>query len=196
MAVDTQTIAMTPSYVPYERPPQPATLWSAIPRGLQSFLVPAAALDAKILNDDMILTLTATLPPNFAYVMTRDMMISISQDQANDWNAIILFNLQNYYRTTLNDAVALSGTWTAQIRSNEDANTRALTAQDSYGGWPSLPIIGAQGTSGIQIAITLTNFANAATTAGTIDAAISFWQFDLEQVRKYPINSPIPTHAR
>ena len=193
MAIDTQTIAMTGSYVPYERPPQNLTLWSAIPRGLQSFLVPTGILDAKALNDSMLLSLTATLPPNFGYVMA-DLMVTIAQDEAADWNGIFILNLQNYYRAALADSVALSGTWAGTFIAQTDSLLRTTRADDLRG--PLSPIIGAPGTSGALVTITLTNPGAAATTGGTVNASIAFWQFDLEQIRKYPINSPTPVHAR
>lgn len=195
MAIDTQTIAMTGSYVPYERPPQPLTLWSAIPRGIQSFIVPTAALDAKALNDSMILALTATLPPNFGYVMA-DIMVTIAQDEANDWNNVLIFNLQNFYRAPPSLSIGLSATWLANFSNQADGLLRALRGVESQGSWPTFPLIGSEDTSGVQVRITITNPAAAATTAGTVNAFVSFWQFDLEQIRKYPINSPFPTHSR
>jgi len=194
MALDIQTIAMTPSYVPYERPPQEMTLWSAIPRGLQSFIVPTALLDAKALNDEALLQLTATLPPNFGYVMT-DLNFTIAQDRAFDWNGHMNLNLQNFYRASVNESVALAGNWRQEFRvTGPDPGT--LRVSNTVQPYPSFPIIGSQGTSGVLIVIIAHNDQAAAALAGTVNAFISFWQFDLEQIRKYPINSPIPTHAR
>lgn len=193
MALDIQTIAMTDSYVPYERPPQPYTLWSAIPRGLQSFIVPTALLDIKILNDDAILQLTATLPPNFGYVMV-DLNVTIAQDRAFDWDNECNLNLQNFYRAPVVDSVALVANWRQRFESiGQDESQRALVLDQPY---PSFPIIGTQGTSGVLINISMYNNNNAASSAGTVNAYISFWQFDLEQIRKFPINSPLPTHQR
>lgn len=192
MATVIQTIVMTPDYVPYERPPQPQALWTAIPRGLQSFIVDTQQLDLKAINDTQILQLTATLPPNFGYVMV-DANTSISQDQADDWQSAWSLNLQNFYRAPVNISVGLSSNWLQDFRQGLTVSTRHMSQVQP---WPSFPIIGSAGTTGILVVMTMINSQAAAAVAGTVNAYISFWQFDLEQIRKFPINSPIPTHPR
>jgi len=192
MATVTQTIAMTGVYVPYERPPEQFTLWSAIPRGLQSFLVPGSQLDLKAVNDVQQLNLTATLPPNFGYVMV-DMSFSITQDRAVDWQANTILNFQNYYRAPVNISVGLSSSWIQSMVPGLTDSTRHYRKDQPY---PAFPIIGATDTSGVLVVINGRNNAAAAAAAGTINAFISFWQFDLEQIRKFPINTAIPTHSR
>ncbi len=194
MALDIQNIVMTSSYVPYERPPQPYTLWSAIPRGLQSFIVATALLDAKALNDDALLNLTATLPPNFAYVL-NDINFNITQDTAFAWADVCTLNLQSFYRAEINESVALSCTWRQDFFLTDIFNATNRSMQVTQP-WPSFPMIGTPGTTGIQCVISSGNPADAAALAGTVNAYMSWWQFDLEQVRKYPINSPQPVHAR
>lgn len=193
MALQIQNTPLTGSYVPYERPSQPYTLWSAIPRGLQSFIAAAETLEAITGGNELLLNLTATLPPNFAYVMA-DMNLTIAQSLGSQWGNEMNLNLQNFYRTTESLAVALSGNWPEQMLSvAQDLTTRNMRLNNPL---PSFPIIGAQGTSGILINMSYFNNAGNAATAGTINAYCSFWQFDLEQVRKYPINSPQPVHSR
>lgn len=192
MALDVQTIVMTSSYVPYERPPQPYTLWTAIPRGLQSFLV-SAALDAKALNDDAFLILQATLPPNFGYVLA-DQFLGIVQDLAANWDNTVNLNLQNFYRADVGISVGLTGNYPQEFpNTRQDTAGRAIRLVQPL---PSFPLIGTPGTTGVFCQMSAWNNVDAATLAGTVDAYLSFWQFDLEQIRKYPINTPIPTHAR
>jgi len=195
MADDFQVVAMEGAYLPYERPPQPQTLWSAIPRGLQSFVVATVALDAKALNDRAFLNLNATLPPNFGYVMA-DMMVTISQDNAADWDGLCNLSLQNFYRVPSDTSVALRGGYMSGFTGSAVRETRTMTRTENSTPFPTFPIIGVHGTSGILISIGMVNSAAAAATQGTINAYISFWQFDLEQIRKYPINAPIPVHSR
>ncbi len=193
MALVIQNEAMTPSYVPYERPPQPLTLWTAIPRGLQSFIVDGQSLDVILVGDDALLNLQATLPPNFGYVM-QDMNVTLIQAGGQAWAAKINLNLQNFYRTTENLSVALNGNWVQNMDASAlDDSTRSLSLEQP---WPSFPMIGTPGTSGIQVNISTFNDAQVARAAGTIHAYIAFWQFDLEQIRKFPINSPYPIQAR
>jgi len=193
MALVIQNEAMVGSYIPYERPPQPITLWSAIPRGLQSFVVDGQSLDLILINNDALLNLTATLPPNFGYVM-QDAGLTLSMEQAGSaWDNNYNLNLQNFYRAP-GQSLGFAGNWvqdmvdTAQDRSTKNSSNRQP--------WPAFPMIGTEGTTGIQIVMSTFNNAQTARSAGTINAFIAFWQFDLEQIRKFPINSPIPTHAR
>lgn len=182
------------SYVPYERPPQAQTLWSAIPRGLQSFVAANATLDAKGAGDIMLLNLKATLPPNFAYVLA-DIHCAIAQDEADDWDTVGTLNLQNYYRAP--QSVAMSSTFMFGFEVGTFLNTtRVMTNSERSSKLPAFPIIGTPGTSGALINVLLGNGSGNATTAGAVNAFISFWQFDLEQVRKFPINTPIPVSSR
>lgn len=193
MALVIQNVAMTSSYVPYERPPQTLTLWSAIPRGLQSFIVANEALDLIAVGDGALLNLQATLPPNFGYVM-QDLNLTLAQDSAGTgWTASMSLNLQFFYRAP-GILAAVAGNWPQEmISTSQDSSTRQLRVRTP---WPSFPIIGAPGTSGVLVNISTFNNAGNAVAAGVINAWISFWQFDLEQIRKYPINSPIPVQAR
>ncbi len=192
MALVTVALGLIPTYTPYERPPQPVTLWSAIPRGLQSFTLPQTALTAKPINDDELITLTATIPPNYGYVFA-DSALHITQDVASDWDPFYTINLQNFYRAPLSQSVALSLVSNEPFETSGFGTVRAGAAKSTAF---SYPIIGSPGTTGIQINIQATNGANPAGATGTLQAVISFWQFDLEQVRKFPINSPIPTNSR
>ncbi len=193
MALDIQTIDMTGNYVPFERPPQPYTLWSAIPRGLQSFIVDSQALDAKALNDEAFLVMRATLPPNFGYVLA-DVNMSINQDLAINWTSVCNFNIQNFYRIPVNISVGMIANFVQDFLINsQDAQGRSMSVSQAF---PSFPMIGSEGTSGVFIQMSAWNNVAAAAAIGTTNAYMSFWQFDLEQIRKYPINSPQPVHAR
>ncbi len=193
MAVVTTAIGMVNSYVPYERPPQYLTLWSAIPRGLQSFVVASGTLDAKPVNDDQVLSLTAILPPNFGYVFA-DFALQINQDRALDWDNFASLNLQNFYRSAVVLSVALQMTVSLDFPvTGLNGDVRSSAEKPSAFGFP---IIGTQGTSGVQISITAANDNNTAAAAGTVNSYVSFWQFDLEQLRKYQINTPIPVNSR
>jgi len=195
MALVIQDVTMEGSYVPFERPPQNLTLWSAIPRGLQSFIVDNQQLDLIAAGDDALLNLKATLPPNFAYVM-MDLNLTLAMVQAgggNGWDPTYNLNLQNFYRAE-GLSVALSGNWVQSfLGAAQDTSTRSSSNTQAF---PSFPIIGTPGTTGVLINISTFNNTTTARAVGTIDCYISFWQFDLEQIRKYPINSPFPVHSR
>jgi len=194
MALDVQTIAAVADYVPYERPPDNVALWTAIPRGLLSFIVAAQLLDAKAINDDQLLNITATLPPNFAYVM-QDCTLTLVATGMGFWDPFCNLNLQNYYRCNRNLAIGLASNWVSGFEVSQLFNgARTLTKNGVSGTpWPRMPILPTPGTTGIQTVMSCGNGDNGATTAGLVDYAISFWQYDLEQIRKFPINTAIHT---
>lgn len=201
MAVVATTIAMTSTYRPFERPPEALTLWTAIPRGLQSFVVDGTALDAKPAADQQTLTLTATLPPNFGYVL-MDYSVSIAQDAAENWADEMNLNLQNFYIAPETLSLGISQTWTDTFPTQGPAlgalsianvrNTRHLAGFPL----PSFPMYAPVGASGILVRLSGHNDNADVATAGVVNAYIAFWQFDLEQIRKFPINSPSPIHSR
>ncbi len=194
MAIVSTVIAMEPTYLPYERPPDPAALWTAIPRGLRGFIAPDNLVDAKPVNDVQTLSLTGTLPANFAYVFAS-ISLRVSQNRMGDWDSNYHLNLQNWYQGTL----AVSSSWVFSFPTvgpkagSEDERSNGFQAIDLT---PRAPMWAPNGTSGILINITAFNDTATVATAGTCSAFINFWEFDLEQVRKYPINAPLPTHSR
>lgn len=193
MATDIQDVTMTGDYVPYERPPQPYTLWTAIPRGLQSFIVDGQVLDAKADADTAILNLNATLPPNFAYVLA-DINYSLTQNRAFDWDEFMSVTFQNFYRANITLSIGLAGTYVETLADSAPFGGRVSMIVDNP--MPTFPMIVPEGVTGPLFVMSASNQASNATLAGTINAFVSFWQFDLEQVRKFAINSPIPTHSR
>lgn len=184
-------IAMTPTYLAYERPPDRQALWSAIPRGLRGFAVAVGELTAKPLNDTETIDLSGTLPGNFAYVFA-EIGLTLRQDTMSDWDSEYTLNLQNYYQGNL----AMSQSWNFDLALHgliRDARGAGHTALAST---PRQPMWAPRGTSGILINISSFNAGAPVAATGTIDCYINFWEFDLEQVRKYPVNAPIPTHSR
>lgn len=185
-------IDMDATYLPYERPPQPQTLWTAIPRGLRGFIVELGTLTAKPVNDTETLVLSGILPANFAYVLS-EISLTIFQDEADDWQGAYTLNLQNWYQGFL----GVSTNWTIGFSNIAALGGGSKTnGRDTLDYLPRGPMWAPRGTSGIQITIQTFNSQAAVAAAGTVSAYINFWEFDLEQARKYPINAPIPVHSR
>ncbi len=188
---------MDPTYLPYERMPDPAALWTAVPRGLRGFIVNGAALELKPVNDQQLLSLTGTLPANFAYVFS-EIHLTLAQNKAGNWSDLYTLNLQNWYQGIL----AMSETWILPFADGlfgGPSSGDPVEKNSSAGSMdilPRAPMWATRGTSGILINIQTENLVGEAATAGTVTAHINFWEFDLEQIRKFPINSPIPTHSR
>lgn len=193
MALVIQTINATASYVPYERPPDPVALWTAIPRGLLSFIVAAEVLDLKPINDTFQLNVAATLPPQYAYVMTDCSFTLAGAIDLSKFDNSVNLNLQNFFRSNSpNLSGALSCNWRQDFFNTNLSNQ--LRVMQKTQDWPREVIIAPSGTSGVLTNFTATNQDAGATVAGTVDYYISFWQFDLEQIRKFPINSAVRTY--
>ncbi len=184
------SIAMTPTYQPFERPPDPAVLWSVIPRGLRGFIVPLGTLTAKPVNDTETFSLTGTLESKFAYVLA-EISLRLTQDRAQDWDAEYSLNLQNFYQGN----VTLSQNWNFDFLPF-GLGSLALGNGPVPPRMPRAPMWAPKGTAGILIDITGFNAAAAVAAAGTISGYINFWEFDREQARKFPINTPFPTTSR
>lgn len=184
-------IPMEPTYFPYERPPQPYALWTAIPRGLRGFIVDLQLLDAKPIGDTQTFSLTGTLPPGFAYVLS-EISLTFIQDAGSFWEDNYVLNLQSFYQGSL----SISMNWTLPLSNSGFGNDTRQSGAGSHDHLPKAPMWAPRGTSGVQINISGINLNTVAATAGTISAFINFWEFDLEQIRKYPVNNPLPVHSR
>ncbi len=192
MALVIQTETGVNSYVPYERLPDPQMLWSAVPRGLHSTIF-TTALDAILITNNALLNLQATLPINFGYVMA-DAACKLSMVGAGaDWNRTFILNLSNFYRGPPSETAALVADFLQEIDDSDNIGD-SVSMKQLYP-WPSFPMVG-QSQTGIVANMAMFNNAGNARSAGVLFAYISFWVFDLEQIRKFPINSPIPTHSR
>jgi len=188
------SIAMDPTYLPFERPPDRAALWTSIPRGLRGFVVESGTLAAKPDSDTETLLLHGILPPSFAYVLCA-ISLRLSQDVADDWRNEYTLNLANFYQGHL----AVSSDWNFPFLGSAGGVAAATTRGNSVSSTdnlPRAPMWSPSMSTGIQVNITTANVQTAVGAAGTIAAYINFWEFDLEQARKYPINSPLPIHAR
>jgi len=192
MATLLQTEILLESYVPYECPPQSNTLWTAIPEGLSTFNF-SGTLDIKPVNDTALLRFVGLCPPNFGYVM-NDLGWNITVDRAGDWNSKGSLKLRTFYR---GGVPGLTGFWpiatTTAVKAND---VRTLMSSDNTMPWPTTPLVALPPDPGVQWDFETWNSNATAQATGTVNYWISFWKFDLEQIRKFPINSPLPVHAR
>ncbi len=194
MALVTQAVNATQLYVPYERPPQNQTLWSAIPRGLFSLVQSAVVLTTKPINDDFVLNISGTLPPNYGYVL-ESLHFSLAQNVAADWADTCLLNIQNFFRAEGGNGMN-ANIISATAVADRASTTRAITRTETSTPYPTAPMVAPEGSSGVLTVFSAYNDQNPASVVGTFNYWLSFWQFDLEQIRKYPINSPLPVQAR
>lgn len=195
MALVVQTIFPVRAYTPYERPPDNVALWTAIPRGMVSFTA-FEAVDAKDIADKALISIPWVLPPNFGYIM-ESLHFTLTQNRATDWGNSLNLNLQNFAEWGV---VGLNANFRRQFELNtQDNNTRTscdLGGDDASSKWPTYPIVGTA-PAGASLSFNAFNNSTAfASTAGSCHFYCRFWEFDLEQARKFPINSPLPVQSR
>ena len=177
-------IAMAPTYLPYERPPDVIALWSAIPRGLRGFVVDFGTITAKPINDTETLSLSGTLSPNFGYVFA-DIAVSLRQDVATAWDSEYTLNLQSYYQGGAHGG-ALSMDWNFDLSLVGLLGDRRAQGHTAIDQTPRQPMWAPATSSGIQVVISMFNSAAPAGAIGNVSAYINFWEFDLEQIRNFP----------
>lgn len=188
MATVNTTINMVPSYQPFERPPDPVALWTAIPRGLRGFVVQSDDLDAKPVNDTQVLTFLAELPAGFGYVFA-EVGLRLSQNRAADWDKKFQLNLQNFHQ---GKTISISYMYTLALTALGSELGVTLQSTDKM----PKSVLWAPAGASIEIQIIMINTNATVAAAGSVACFIDFWEFDLEQIRKFPINTPLPIHSR
>ncbi len=193
VAVVTQSVAYGSTYQAFERPPDYLALNSMIPRGVRRFFIDQA-LDAKPVNDEIELFMTATLPLNFAYLL-RSVTFQISVDTAADWETtclIRMFNaIPNQPSSTETQAVLMSDV-TGSANGTPSNTIRSAQLDLSMFTGPFWPTDGNPAT----FRISAFNTAAAVGAAGTIRSHVDFFEYDLTQAQKYYLNTPIPVMRR
>ncbi len=191
MALVSDTHTAIERYTPYQRPRERAVLRTAIPRGMKQFVVANGTLAAKPVNDTELLSIAMTLPSGFGYVLA-EVHFNINVDTADDWNAYAEFIIAG-------PTAALSGVdYRLPLEMVNTGNGGVLldvrTAKIEAGVLSRIPIIPAQ--AGVFTQIRYANLAAAVQAAGTVDAVVSFWEYDLEQISYYPAHSALSVFSR
>lgn len=141
-----------------------------------------AALAAKPINDTELLTINWSLPEGFGYVL-NEINVNIDQDRANDWS------LSGTYRQS-HSSIVQEGfdyltTFDFIASSNTGVSTRKRSTRITAGILPRTPIVPSSHNTP-TFAISFTNFTATAALAGTVDALVSYFEYDLEQISFYP----------
>lgn len=193
MATVTTTILAKPFYSPFERPPDNLALWSPIPRGLRGFTVHNVLTDIKPLDDNIEVFLTGTLPTQYAYVLA-DLNVSLQNGGATAYDDQFVLNIQNFFQ---GQDILGQIEWAIPfvdipIVQESHKGTGTASRDTLFSG----PMWSAPGLTGIAWFMAFRNTASSAQTAATVNAFITFWEFDREQIRKFPLNTPVPTRSR
>lgn len=191
VAVVTDNLAYSSSYQAFERPPDTITINSLVPRGIRRFFM-ATDLQAKPVNDDYSMFLTATLPENFAYIM-RSFNCQISQDRALDWDQDMILRMLNHIPgqevgTTEQIGVLF------EFFANPTVNFRTVRGPYDLSAFSS-PMWSVH-TGAITFRVEAANTNNTVSTAGFVISHCEFLEYDLNQAQRYYINTPIPVLGR
>lgn len=186
MAVVTVTVAddaPNPRY--WAGPGQYSGNRSPIPRGLITY-TGADAIALKGAGDETVYALTLTMPPNFAYLLRNLMVTMVSDDLTNNFN---LIGKGSY----AGDSFAFSlvnPPWNL-ISAGEFIEGAAVKASRIWVPGAGTPKLILQG--GDRVAAELTDMDAGASTAGDMFYFYEFYVFDITQIDKWELNTPIPT---
>ncbi len=196
MAVVQDSLVATFSRTGFIKPPDLQREWTAMPRAIVNYNILNGVISAKPNADQQELIVSLVFEQNFAYRMA-DFTASLLQDVANDWITRGYFELTNAIRNTesgstqrhaiiLDDATIVPGggeAWFA--RAAAEINLPRYVIQ-ALPGTQAAPIV----------TFKATNQNAAVGAAGTFNFYASFFEYDIEQVERFPVHWPMQTWAR
>lgn len=197
MALVTQNITPISRYSPFEGMSEAQRLYSSSPRGLLRFFS-SEAIDAKPVNDDLLVIITGSLPQGFAYVVSA-MSWQITVGTASDWHPEVFFRIFNGIPNgeVPNEQVSIFNLDVMAPSTAIVANSLILEyTKGALREWYPQPLVQTQGALGMSFTIRAFNAANTVQSAGTQFFNLSFYQYELNQAVRFPLNSPFPVGIR
>lgn len=169
-------------------------LTNSVPRGLLRFEFDGA-LTAKPINDDLQVNITGSLPPNFAYIVCS-MSYQLQNDRAADFEANLRLRIFNGIPngTNGNEQIAVFP-MDAFTRFPDDPQRVMSYTRGPLRNWFPNPLYPKQ-TQAMSFTAQVANGNNTAAAAGTQLFHMAFYQYDLNQAIRFPLNSPIPVGIR
>ncbi len=196
MAQVDQAITPTRTYSPFEGMSEAQRLVTAVPRGMIRFS-DTTALAAKPVNDNIRITWTCSLPLGFAYVVSS-LHIEIAVDTAADYDKNARFRIFNGVPNaplgnTASHLVKLVLVGTDAFSDPFLIGTAdAGSIRDSY---PS-PLVHPARAAGMSAILQVINGSDTVQAAGTTEFHLSFYQYELNQAVRFPLNFPLPVGVR
>lgn len=167
-------------------------LYLPIPRSIVNFTVNAGVIGTKPLNDTQELVVVVNLPIEFAYRMV-DLLFTIDQDVAHDWNTRGFFTVINGIRRLP------AGQRQRHILVSNEYFGRSPFVEQSAFTFDQMPRYIFQAVfPKIQpvLAANANNLTAAAGAAGELMFYASFLEYDLEQVQNVNMHIPGLTYER
>lgn len=197
MAVVTQALTPRNNYSPFEGMSEAQRLVTAVPRGLVRFDSNSAGLTAKPVNDSYDLTITCQLPNGFAYVISA-VSFDIAVDTASDFDnfcTISIFNGISNGQISNQQRGSFGMSLNPQTVAADPRRVMHYQLGGLHDSWPG-PIVRTQAAVAHSMLLTYHNSAAAVQAAGAISFHASFYQYELNQAVRFPMNFPMPVGVR
>ncbi len=154
-------------------------------------MVKAAATAIKPINDDYLLTVPVVLPQGFGYVLA-ELNMSVVVDTAVDFQGNAVWRVSNAAQATQGFSYRYALSF-QQISIN-GSTIGARTTRYEAGQLSRVPIL--PQIAGAVQSLSCSNLSDPAMAAGTCDALVSFWEYDLQQLQYYFVHSAMNVVGR
>lgn len=180
-------VAGPPKAVKWELPGNPDSLRSPIPRGTLNFHGTEPIL-AKGANDEIGFRLDVNLPNGFVYVPKDFMVRMVSDDLVNNWE---LFGNGTYSRPSAGSpATGGAGNNAFNFQSPGASFTNAAIKTVIWGPEGGTPKAIMRG--GDELVMFFSEMGAGVATAGDMSWSIQWYVYDVDQIDKWELNTPIP----
>ncbi len=196
MAVVTQTLSPIRTYSPFEGLSEAKRLWSAVPRGLIRF-DQETSLTAKPVNDSYDLQITCSLPGGFAYLMSG-LSFRIIVDTATDFDAVASFRLFNGLPNVIPGNTQFATFAMANVPNTVALDPTRVLNYDlgDLKTWFPGPFARTEEAAGLSVLLNYHNSAAAVQAAGSLFFHFQVYQYELNQLVRFPLNFPLPVGPR
>ncbi len=154
------------------------------------------AIDAKPINDDLQLDITGSLPIGFAYVFAS-LSWRMSVDLFGDFLDVVGFRIFNGIPTAPNGNEQWALLNLTDFQRNPSTGTKTL--EYTRGGlreWFPLVLSSPGPSQAMSFTLAVANPADPASAAGTQEFHAAFYQYELNQAVRFPLNFPLPVGVR
>jgi len=172
-------------------------LTNSVPRGMVRFESHNIALAAKPVNDQIVVNITGSLPDNFAYILSA-LSYQIAVDTASDWDAVAKFRIFNGI-PNVPPANEIWSVYNFELVPVQSAAVDQRILGYEFGSprdWFPNPIWRNTLADGLSFTLNTGNGAAAVGAAGLMFFNCAFYQYDLTQAVRYPLNAPFPVGVR
>ncbi len=191
MAVVLDSLSATLTRTVFVKPPDLLRELGAMPRAIVNFNILNGVISLKPATDQQELIIGMTLDSNFAYRWV-DLVWSLVQDVAFDWNARGYLELTNAIRNLVISATQRHMVILDDVQRVPQGGEMILARGQAF--VSSIPRYIIQRPPSIDAGPTITfkatNQTSAAGAAGTTNFYASFLEFDIEQAERFPLHWP------